>query len=314
MTIASHPLRVAFAGTPDFAVPALEALLDAGHEVAAIYSQPDRPAGRGRKLRPSPVKACALAHDLEIRQPLTLRDPEAQQALAALKLDAMIVVAYGLILPPPVLTAPRLGCINVHASLLPRWRGAAPIQRALLAGDAETGVTIMQMEQGLDTGPMLVKESLAISPTDTSATLHDRLAVLGAQLLTTTLPALDRGELVAETQDPALATYANKLAKTEARLDWSAPAVLLDRQVRGLDPWPVAEARFGDQPLRIWQATPLQGHAEPPGRIVHTGPEGIDVACGDGLLRLLRLQLPGKRPVTAGEFANGRAVLGLTLG
>jgi len=272
MTIASHPLRVAFAGTPDFAVPTLEALLAVGHEVAAIYSQPDRPAGRGRKLRPSPVKACALAHDLEIRQPLTLRDPEAQQALAALKLDAMVVVAYGLILPPPVLAAPRLGCINVHASLLPRWRGAA------------------------------------------SATLHDRLAVLGAQLLTTTLPALDRGELVAETQDPALATYANKLAKTEARLDWSAPAVLLDRQVRGFDPWPVAEARIDDQPLRIWQATPLQGHAEPPGRIVHTGPDGIDVACGDGLLRLLRLQLPGKRPVTAGEFANGRAVLGLTLG
>jgi methionyl-tRNA formyltransferase len=314
MTTIPHPLRVAFAGTPEFAVPTLEALLEAGHAVVAVYSQPDRPAGRGRQLRPSPVKQCALGHGLEVCQPPTLRDATAQQALAALDLDVMVVVAYGLLLPPPVLAAPRLGCINVHASLLPRWRGAAPIQRALLAGDTRTGVTIMQMEQGLDTGPMLAREILPIAADDTAATLHDRLAGLGARLLCATLPALARGEVAAEAQDAAAATYAAKLTKAEARLDWHANAAALDRQVRALLPWPVAETHLDGQPLRIWQAAPRAGAAGSPGRIVAAGPEGIDVACGAGLLRLQRVQLAGKRPVAAGDFANGRPLLGLTLG
>ena len=313
MSPADRPLRVIFAGTPEFAVPTLEALLAARHDVVAVYSQPDRPAGRGRPLRPSPVKQCALAHELQVRQPRTLRDPEAQQALSRLGADVMVVVAYGLILPPEVLSAPRLGCVNVHASLLPRWRGAAPIQRAVLAGDAETGITIMQMERGLDTGPMLARESLPIDDTESAGGLHDRLADLGARLLVTTLAALDAGELTPEVQDDAEATYAEKLSKAEAPLDWRRPARDLDRQVRALNPWPVAEARLEDAPLRVWQAVPLQGQAEPPGRIVRAGPDGVDVACGDGLLRLLQVQPPGKRAMRAGDFANGRALAGLIL-
>lgn len=309
----AHPLRVVFAGTPEFAVPTLEALLAAGHDVVAVYTQPDRPAGRGRQLRPSPVKACAIAHGLEVRQPQTLRDPAAQQALAALDPDAMVVVAYGLILPPEVLAAPRLGCLNVHASLLPRWRGAAPIQRALLAGDTETGVTIMQMERGLDTGPMLAREAHPIGATDTAGDLHDALAVRGARLLASTLARLAAGGLAAEKQDDALANYAEKLSKAEARLDWRRPARELDRQVRGLNPWPVAEARLDDAPLRIWRAAPLPGHAAPPGRVVQAGADGIDVACGEGLLRLLKVQPPGKRAMDAAAFANGRALTGQQL-
>ncbi len=311
---AARPLRVIFAGTPDFAVPTLEALLAAGHDVVAVYTQPDRPAGRGRQVRPGPVKRCALDHGIEVCQPATLRDAQAQRALAALAADVMVVVAYGLILPRAVLDAPRLGCVNVHASLLPRWRGAAPIQRALLAGDAETGVTIMQMERGLDTGPMLARAARPIGPDDTAGTLHDALAGLGARLLVTTLDDLARGTAVAEAQDAVLATYADKLTKEEARLDWAAPAARLDRQVRGLAPWPVAEARLDGATLRVWEAAPLPGHAAPPGRIVGVGSEGIDVACGEGLLRLRRVQLPGKRALPAGDFANGRALLGLTLG
>jgi methionyl-tRNA formyltransferase len=314
VSIAPRSLRLAFAGTPEFAVPTLEALLDAGHEVVAVYSQPDRPAGRGRRLRPSPVKQCALDRGLEVRQPTTLRDGDTQRALAALDLDLLVVVAYGLILPAEVLAAPRLGCVNVHASLLPRWRGAAPIQRALLAGDAETGVTIMQMEQGLDTGPMLAVEACPIGPRDTAATLHDDLATRGARLLVEALPALAGGTVEARPQDDTLATYADKLVKAEARIDWTRPAADLDRQVRALNPWPVCEARLDDQALRIWDAEPLPGRDVPPGRVVRAGSDGIDIACGDGLLRLLRVQLPGKRPIAASDFANGRALLDLRLG
>ncbi len=313
MSTAGRSLRVVFAGTPEFAVLTLEALLEAGHEVVGVYTQPDRPAGRGRQLRPSPVKQCALAHDLRVHQPPTLRDAAAQQALAALEPDVMVVVAYGLILPPTVLATPRLGCINVHASLLPRWRGAAPIQRAVLAGDAETGVTIMQMERGLDTGPMLARESLPIGPADTAGELHDKLATLGACLLATTLADLATHGPDAEVQDETLATYAEKLSKAEAHLDWGRPAAELDRQVRALNPWPVAEARLDDAMLRVWRAQPLPGQAEPPGRIVGAGAEGIDVACGEGLLRLLQVQPPGKRAMDAAAFANGRALTGLIL-
>ena len=307
-------LRVGFAGTPEFAVPTLEALHAAGHRVVAVYTQPDRPAGRGRQLRPSPVKACALAHGIEVRQPSSLRDAAAQQALAALDLDLLVVVAYGLILPRAVLDAPRLGCVNVHASLLPRWRGAAPIQRALLAGDAETGVTIMQMEAGLDTGPMLAAEALPIGPQATAATLHDDLAALRARLLVTTLPALAAGRAAAIPQDDALATYAAKLTKDEARMDWARSTAELDRQVRALNPWPVAETALEGTVLRVWEAAPLPGRATPPGRVVATGADGVDVACGAGLLRLLRVQLPGKRPVAAADFARGHPLAGLTLG
>ena len=314
MPPADDTLKVIFAGTPEFAVPTLEALHAAGHDLVAVYTQPDRPAGRGRRLRPGPVKQFALEHALEVRQPVSLRDPSAQRELAALGADVMVVVAYGLLLPQAVLDAPRLGCVNVHASLLPRWRGAAPIHRAVLAGDRETGVTIMQMERGLDTGPALARKAVPIGPDDTTGTLHDTLAALGAELLVETLPALARGDASPEIQDERLATYADKLTKAEARLDWRAPAERLDRQVRGLVPWPVAETHLDGQTLRVWEATPRPGQASPPGTIIAAGPEGIDVACGDGLLRIRRLQLPGKRAIDAGAFANGRALQGVVLG
>ncbi|HEY5791032.1 MAG TPA: methionyl-tRNA formyltransferase [Gammaproteobacteria bacterium] len=307
-------MRLGFAGTPEFAVPTLQALLAAGHRVAVVLTQPDRPAGRGRKLQPSPVKACALEHGLQLRQPVTLRDSDEQQVLADLALDALVVVAYGLILPPAVLALPRLGCLNVHASLLPRWRGAAPIQRALLAGDRETGVTIMQMERGLDTGPMLACAMTPIAAADNAARLHDRLAGLGARLLVTTLAEHAAGQLRPEPQDDALATYAEKLDKREARLDWSQTAERLERQVRAFNPWPVADTVLDGQPLRVWEALALPGHGAPAGRVLAASRDGIDVACGSGSLRLLRVQLPGKRPVAAADLVNARALAGLVLG
>lgn len=310
----STALRLAFAGTPDFAVPTLRALLGSRHDIVAVYTQPDRPAGRGRKPRPSPVKACALEHGIEVRQPATLRDPETQQELRELALDTLVVVAYGLILPEAVLAAPRLGCLNVHASLLPRWRGAAPIQRALLAGDAETGITIMQMDRGLDTGPMLDRSAIALGNHETSATLHDRLAELGAERLLVTLDALADGHTDAEPQDSMQATYAAKLSKAEAVLDWRQSAVQLARQVHALNPWPVAETRLHGETLRVWAAQPLAGAGDAPGRIVHSGPEGIDVACGEGLLRLQRVQLPGRKPIAAADLRNARDVNGANLG
>lgn len=312
--------RIIYAGTPEFAVPALRALLAAGYPVLAVYTQPDRPAGRGRVLTPSPVKVAALDAGLPVEQPLSLRDGQAAATLAAFGADLMVVAAYGLILPPAVLAAPRLGCVNIHASLLPRWRGAAPIQRALAAGDAETGICIMGMEAGLDTGPVYLRRSLAIGPRDTGGALHDRLAALGAEALLAALPGIGDGSLPAEPQDPALACYAPKLTKAEARLDWSRPALDLDRLIRAFDPWPVAETALCGETLRIWAAEPIASPATlatpasaPPGTLIAVGRAGIDVATGDGCLRLTRVQAPGRRPTAAGDFAHARELVGAVL-
>lgn len=305
----SHPLRIIFAGTPEFAATCLEALLDTPHQLVAVYTQPDRPAGRGRKLSASPVKQLALQHQLPVYQPLTLKAADAQAELAALNADLMIVVAYGLILPQSVLDAPRLGCINVHASLLPRWRGAAPIHRALLAGDEETGITIMQMDAGLDTGAMLAKVHTPIHADDTSGSLHDRLATLGAQLLCQSLDPLATGELLAETQDDQQACYAEKLNKEEGRLDWSQPATQLARQIRGLNPWPVAWCLLNEQPLRVWQAQ-AQPHAHTnhaPGTLIEATREGLMIACGEGVLCLTQVQLPGGKAQPVSALLNSRS-------
>lgn len=302
------PPALVFAGTPDFAAAPLRRLLDDGYSIRAVYTQPDRPAGRGRKPRPSPVKACALEAGIPVYQPASLRDAEAQTELAALAPDLMIVVAYGLILPESVLAIPRLGCVNVHASLLPRWRGAAPIQRAILAGDQTTGITLMQMDAGLDTGPMLAHTTLDIGPEETGGSLHDRLAEAGAALLAERLPDLLAGRIQAQPQPEHGATYAEKLRKDEARLDWAAPASALERQVRAFDPWPVAQTRLDEAVIRIWaaRALPADVTRARPGEVLAAGREGIDVACGEGILRLSRLQAPGGRALDAAAFLNGR--------
>ena len=298
-------MNLIFAGTPAFAVPALEALLHAGHVIHAVYTQPDRPAGRGRKLTASPVKACAQKLGLEIRQPEKLLGEE--NRLRSDEPDAMIVIAYGLLLPPTVLAIPRYGCINVHASLLPRWRGAAPIPRAIEAGDEVTGVSIMQMEAGLDTGPVLADARTPVEETDTAQTLHDRLAQLGADTLVATLERLARGEAKPRAQDEALACYASKLRKDESPLDWTRPAVVLQRKVRALDPWPVASTTWHGKTLRIWEAVPGVKNvaAGLPGTIVQADASGIHVLTGDGVLILRRLQAEGGKILAAGDFLNG---------
>ncbi len=302
-----RPLKIVYAGTPEFAVPALKALSEAGHSIGAVYTQPDRPAGRGRKLQASPVKKAALSLGIEVRQPAMLSGAKAVATLRDLAPDLIVVAAYGLLLPPEVLTIPPLGCVNIHASLLPRWRGAAPIQRAILAGDRETGVTLMQMDAGLDTGPMLARRATTITECDTAGSVHDRLAVLGANLLIETLPALAAGMLAAELQDEAQATYARKLKKTEAFIDWTRPAVEIARKIQAFNPWPVAETRWRGAPLRLLEARALpQLAAAPPGTPIHVGREGIDVSTGNGVLRIVRLQLPGRRAQSASEFINGR--------
>ena len=308
-------MKIIFAGTPEFSGPALPSLLNGPHDVIAVYTRPDRPAGRGRKTTASPVKQLAMQHDLPVYQPDSLKTEAAQQALAALQPDLMVVIAYGLILPPEILAIPRLGCINVHASLLPRWRGAAPIQRAILAGDTETGVCLMQMDAGLDTGPVLASTASPIAAEDTGSRLHDKLAQLGAQLLSDNLTALEQGQLEPRGQDEALACYADKLVKSEARIDWNAPAVEIMRRIRAFNAWPVAETRYADRQLRIWNAVVVQGAADAlPGTVQSVDKTGIEVACGAGRLRLLELQLPGARPVTAGEFINAHAMAGVRLG
>ena len=292
-------MRVIFMGTPEFSVPVLEALHTA-HEVVCVYCQPPRPAGRGQQERPSPVHARALALGLPVRHPLRLRDPAEQAAFADLRADVAVVVAYGLILPQPVLDAPRHGCLNIHASLLPRWRGAAPIHRAILAGDAVTGVCIMQMEAGLDTGPVLLSEETAIGAAETTGALHDRLSQMGARLIVQALEGLDR--LVAVPQPDEGVTYAAKIDKAEARIDWSRPAAEVARQINGLSPFPGAwcEAPGGRVKMLNALAVPGQGT---PGAVL----EGLDVACGTGAVRVLRLQREGKRAMDAAEFQRGAA-------
>jgi methionyl-tRNA formyltransferase len=310
-----EPLKIIFAGTPYFAAAALQGLLSSEYQVVAVYAQPDRPAGRGRKVVFGPVKQLALAHSIPVRQPKSLKDRTEQVALAALQADLMVVAAYGLLLPQNVLEAPRLGCINIHASLLPRWRGAAPIQRAILAGDEESGVTIMQMEAGLDTGPMLYKLRCPIQPDDTGGTLHDRLAGLGAQALLEVLPGLAAGTLRAEPQDDALANYAHKLEKQESDIDWQQAAQQIDRQIRAFNPWPVAQTGYQGEVMRIWEAQVVEdGVSTAPGTIVAAGKTGIEVATGRGRLRILRLQMPGKRAMAAVDFLNAHSVDGVVLG
>ena len=301
----TEPLRLVFAGTPEFAAEHLKALLDSRHQVIAVYTQPDRPAGRGQKLMPSPVKQLAVEHGIAVLQPPTLRDPAAQAELKALGADLMVVVAYGLILPQVVLDTPRLGCINSHASLLPRWRGAAPIQRAVQAGDAESGVTVMQMEAGLDTGPMLLKVTTRISADDTGGSLHDRLAQLGPKAVLEAIEGLAAGTLQGEVQDDALANYAHKLNKDEARLDWSRSAVELERLVRAFNPWPICHSALDGEPLKVLAATLGEGKGAP-GQILAASKDGLTVACGDGALRLTRLQLPGGKPLNFADLFNSR--------
>lgn len=310
-------LRIVFAGTPEFSVPCLDAAAARG-EVVAVYTQPDRPAGRGRALAESPVKQRARQLGIDVYQPATLRDADAQAQLRELKPDLMVVVAYGLILPQAVLDIPTHGCWNVHASLLPRWRGAAPIQRAIEAGDAETGVDLMRMEKGLDTGPLMLRLTTPITDTDTGGTLHDRLSALGAEVLGDGLKLLRAGMVPVATKQPDEgATYAHKLEKAEARLDWAQPAVVLARKVRAFHPWPVAECELVGERLRVHGAVPLSASAarvldvarHPPGTLVAATREGLTVACGEGALRLTVVQREGGKPVGAADFLNARPQL-----
>jgi methionyl-tRNA formyltransferase len=305
---AASKLNIIFAGTPTFSAVILQALLTSTHAIKAVYTQPDRPAGRGRKLTASPVKELALMHGLAVHQPLTLRDANEQKILADINVDVMVVVAYGLILPAAVLNAPRLGCINIHASLLPRWRGAAPIQRAILAGDKMTGITTMQMDVGLDTGDMLYKLECPIEENDTTETLHDRLAELGAKAILKTLDDIAAGGALPEIQDNALAIYAHKITKEEAQIDWQMPAEALARKVRGFNPWPVAYIKMGEQTIRVWEASALKTNVEhhAAGTIVAVSSESIDVATGKGILQLHKIQLPGGRVLSVSDILNSR--------
>jgi len=307
-------MRVVFAGTPEFSVPVLQAVLDSRHSVVAVYSQPDRPAGRGRKLTPGPVKQLALQQHIPVCQPTTLNSDKARHELAELRPDLMVVVAYGLILPQAVLDLPARGCVNLHASLLPRWRGAAPIQRAILAGDRQSGVCLMQMEAGLDSGPVLAEVRTDIADEDSGGSLHDRLSQLAADLLVRHLDDLELGVLEPIVQDENLVSYASKLDKAEAVINWHQDAAQLERQVRAFNPWPVAQAKYQGQVLRVWSAKAIDVGAGMPGSVVAAGKQGIDVACGSGCLRLLTIQLPGGKRLSAGDFLNARCLDGVVLG
>lgn len=301
------PLKIVFAGTPDFAALHLSSLIDSEHEVVAVYSQPDRPAGRGKKLQPSPVKQVALEHNIDVYQPVNFKDPADVAQLEALNADVMIVVAYGLLLPQSVLDAPKHGCLNVHASLLPRWRGAAPIQRCIEAGDKMTGITIMQMDAGLDTGDMLHKITTGITLDDTGGSLHDRLAAIGPQSLLATLAQLEAGELQPEKQNDAQANYAHKLKKEEALLDWSQNADDLALRVRAFNPFPVAFTLLGNDRIRVLKATALEKVTQlQPGTIAQVSADGIEVACAEGVLRLEQIQLAGKKAMMVADVINGQ--------
>lgn len=311
-----NTLNIAFAGTPLFAVAALDALLSSRHRVVGVLTQPDRPAGRGQQLRASPVKLLAARHGLPVAQPQTLKTPEGREPLRQWNPDLLVVVAYGLILPAAALELPRLGCINIHGSLLPRWRGAAPIQRAILAGDAETGVSIMQLDAGLDTGPVFLERRLPIGLHDTAGDLHDALAGLGAAALLEALDGIAAGSLEAVPQSEQGATYAPKLEKSEARIDWHASATHIDRQVRAFNPWPIAETRFAGEALRVLRASVAEpaGNTAPPGTVLGIADDGLRVACGEGVLAVRELQRAGKRPVAARDFANAVRLVDLRFG
>ena len=303
-------LRILFAGTPEFAALHLQALINSEHEVIGVYTQPDRPAGRGKKLQPSPVKQVALDNGLPVYQPLNFKDAADVEQLKSLNADVMVVVAYGLILPQSVLDAPKYGCLNVHASLLPRWRGAAPIQRCIEAGDKLTGITIMQMDKGLDTGAMLSKVTTGILADDTGGTLHDRLAELGPPALLATLAQVEAGTLQPEQQNDGLANYAHKLLKEEALIDWHQPADEIALRVRAFNPFPMAYTLLGDERIRVLMAEALeQTTTLLPGTIIRAGAEGLDVACGDGVLRITQVQLPGKKAMRVADVINGQPQL-----
>jgi len=308
----SSPLRLAFMGSPDFSVPALRTLHAAGHEIAAVYCQPPKPAGRGQKETPCPVHRAALELGLPVRHPARLKRDEAEHAaFAALDLDVAVVAAYGLILPKAMLDAPRRGCLNIHASLLPRWRGAAPIHRAVQAGDERSGVTIMQMDEGLDTGPMLLKEDLCLAAEETTASLHDRLAAMGARLIVETLELAACGGLHPVPQPAEGVTYAHKIDKAESPLDWTQPATVLARRIRAFDPFPGATCRHGDEVIKVWKATVVQGDANgaPPGSVLAISAAGVDVACGEGVLRVQQMQRPGGRRLPASAVAQSLTVV-----
>lgn len=308
----SDSARIVFAGTPEFAAQHLQALLDSRHQVVAVYTQPDRPAGRGQKLVASPVKQLALAHDIPVLQPQNLRTEDAQSTLAAFEADLMVVVAYGLILPQAILDTPRLGCINSHASLLPRWRGAAPIQRAIEAGDAETGVTVMQMEAGLDTGPMLHKVTTAIADSDTGGSLHDRLAAMGPPAVLATIAQLLAGTAQPVIQQDEQATYAHKLSKGCAFIDWQQPAQVIERAVRAFHPWPISHTRLGETSIKVHAAQVIEQQGAP-GSILQVSREGLLVACGQDALLITQMQLPNAKALAFADIYNGRAEL-FTLG
>lgn len=299
-------MDIIFAGTPEFAAISLRTLIEAGHRIIAVYTQPDRPAGRGKKLLASEVKQLALEHKIPVYQPLNFKDPEALETLHALEADLMIVAAYGIILPAAVLNAPRLGCINIHASLLPRWRGAAPIQRAIQAGDETTGITIMQMDEGLDTGAMLLKREIQIDAQATGGSLHDQLAELGGTAIVSALELLAEGKLKSENQDNEQACYAKKLSKQEAQIDWSGDATQIARNVRAFNPWPVAFFLAEGERIRVFEARALEDHHEsPPGTIIDRSREGIRISCGKGTLSLQKIQFPGGKALSVKDVING---------
>lgn len=305
--------RIVFAGTPDFSVYPLEGLLTEGYDVVAVYTQPDRPAGRGRKTIMSPVKQMAMKHNVPVFQPQNFKQQSDVDQLVELEADLMIVVAYGLLLPLSVLQAPRLGCINIHASLLPRWRGAAPIQRAIAAGDAETGITIMQMDEGLDTGDMMLKKTCPIESNDTGGLLHDKLALLGVEAMLEALPAIFDGSVSVEKQDDSLTSYAAKLSKSEAAINWTEPAIQIERKIRAFNPWPVAYTDYHGENMRVWEASLSEGEGLA-GQVISADKQGIEVAATDGSVVIQHLQVPGKKAMAAADFINAHDVTGVILG